>query len=168
MVRVRRAVFETNSSSTHCMCIVTDRSAELEYPEMLVFACEEYGRRPDELRTPQSKASYLYASIISIYDRDKTERAKNWIMDRLAEVGVECIFEKPEFFGSYCMNAGVDHPGEDDHTKFVENILRSKGRLLQYLFSDKSFVITSSDEIEDDRIDNFHVSYKHETYYKGN
>lgn len=150
------------------MCIVTDRSEELEYPEILVFACKEYGRLPDKLKTPQSKAAYLYASILSLYDRNKTEKAKTWIMDRLAEVGVECVFDRPEFSGSWCMNAGVDHPGEDDHAKFVENVLRSKGRLLRYLFSDKSFVITSGDEIEDDRIENLHVDYKHETYYKGN
>lgn len=172
MMQIRSSVFETNSSSTHCVCIATDRNAELDFPEVLKFNCKEYGRYKDELRTPESKASYLYASILSIYERKKAEKAKNWIMDKLAEVGVECVFETPVYNsywgGFYCTNAYVDHPGEDDHATFVENILRSKGRLIRYLFSDKSFVITTSDEIEDDSIENFHVDYRHEFYYKGN
>lgn len=70
--------------------------------------------------------------------------------------------------GVYCCNACVDHAGEDDHLTFVESVLRSSGRLLRYLFSDKSVVLTTSDEVDDDRIENFHVNYKHEFYYKGN
>ncbi len=169
MRQVRSLVFETNSSSTHCMCIVSDRRAELVYPERLMFRCKEYGREPGELKSAEDKASYLYSSILSLFERKKAETAKSWIMDELGKVGVECDFETPEYrrYGSgvYCYNAYIDHAGEDDHLTFVESVLRSSGCLLRYLFSDKSVVLTTSDEIDDDRVENFHVNYKHEFYY---
>ncbi len=156
MRQVRQLVFETNSSSTHCMCIVSDRRAELVYPEHLTFRCKEYGRESGELRSAEDKASYLYSSILSLFERKKAETAKSWIMDELGKVGVECDFETPEYrrYGSgvYCYNAYIDHAGEDDHLTFVEGVLRSSGRLLRYLFSDKSVVLTTSDEIDDDRV----------------
>lgn len=172
MRQVRNSVFETNSSSTHCICIVSDRKAELKYPERVYFRCDEFGRWPSDLRSVEDKAAYLYASILSLYERDKAEKAKAWIMDELTKSGVQCEFETANYHsygcGLYCTNAHVDHAGEDDHQKFVESVLRSSGRLRRYLFSDKSLVLTSSDEIDDDRVDNFHAKYKHEFYYKGN
>lgn len=172
MRQMRQSVFETNSSSTHCMCIVSDRKAELVYPDRLRFSCKEYGRERGELRSAEDKASYLYSSILSLFERKKAENAKSWIMEELGKVGIECDFETPEYrrygTGVYCCNAYVDHAGEDDHLTFVESVLRSSGRLLRYLFSDKSVVLTTSDEVDDDRVENFHVNYKHEFYYKGN
>lgn len=172
MRKVRQLVFETNSSSTHCMCIVSDRKAELVYPDRLTFSCKEYGRGRGELRSAEDKASYLYSSILSLFERKKAENAKSWIMGELGKVGVECDFEIPEYrrygAGVYCCNAYVDHAGEDDHMMFVESVLRNSGRLLRYLFSDKSVVLTTSDEVDDDRVENFRADYKHEFYYKGN
>lgn len=172
MRQVRNLVFETNSSSTHCICIVTDRKAELEYPEKVYFRCDDFGREPAELRSVEDKAAYLYSSILSLYEMKKAENAKTWIMEELMKVGVQCEFEKATYHrygsGVYCVNASVDHAGEDDHLRFVDGTLRSSGRLLRYLFSDKSVVLTTSDEIDDDRVENFHVDYRHEFYYKGN
>lgn len=172
MRQTRQSVFETNSSSTHCICIVSDRRAELAYPERLMFRCRVYGRERSELKSADDKASYLYSSILSLFKREKAESMKSWIMDELGEAGVECDFETPEYrrYGDdvYCDNAYVDHAGEDDHMMFVEGVLRSKRRLFRYLFSDKSVVLTTSDEIDDDRVENFHAGYKHEFYYKGN
>ena len=172
MRQVRNLVFETNSSSTHCICIATDRKAELEYPEKVYFRCDDFGREPAELRSVEDKAAYLYSSILSLYEMKKAENAKTWIMEELMKVGVQCEFEKATYHrygsGVYCVNASVDHAGEDDHLRFVDGTLRSSGRLLRYLFSDKSVVLTTSDEIDDDRVENFHVGYRHEFYYKGN
>lgn len=97
MRQVRQSVFETNSSSTHCMCIVSDRKAELVFPCRLRFSCEEYGRERGELRSAEDKASYLYSSILSLFERKKAEDAKSWIMEELGKVGVECDFETPEY-----------------------------------------------------------------------
>ena len=85
MRQVRQSVFETNSSSTHCMCIVSDRKAELVFPGRLRFSCEEYGRERGELRSAEDKASYLYSSILSLFERKKAENAKSWIMEELDE-----------------------------------------------------------------------------------
>ena len=83
MRQVRNSVFETNSSSTHCICIVTDRKAELEYPEKVYFRCDDFGREPAELRSVEDKAAYLYSSILSLYEMKKAENAKTWIMEEL-------------------------------------------------------------------------------------
>lgn len=172
MRQVRNSVFETNSSSTHCICITTDRRNELEYPEKVTFRCGNFGRERAELRSTEDKAAYLYSSILSLYERRKAENAKSWIMEELMKVGVQCEFEEATYRrygdGAYCNNAYVDHAGMDDHLRFVDGVLRSSGRLLRYLFSDKSVVLTTSDEIGDDRVKNFHADYRHEFYYKGN
>ncbi len=76
MRQVRNLVFETNSSSTHCICIVTDRNAELEYPKNVFFRCSNFGRKPAELRSVEDKAAYLYSSILSLYEKQKAEAAK--------------------------------------------------------------------------------------------
>lgn len=171
MRQERRGVFETNSSSTHSVCITTERHTELIYPNHLHFRCDRFGWGIKRITTPEGKAAYLYASLLSLYDRDKAQEVTAFIMDTLFEVGVKCSFDEPEYYffdngNFYVENAYVDHYGEDDHRQFVDLTTRNKGRLLRYLFSNKSFVLTGNDN--DDHSVNIRVDYPHEEYYKGN
>ena len=170
MKQIRRSVFETNSSSTHSICIVTDRNEELHYPTFLHFRCQDFGWEFALLSDCEEKAAYLYASIISVYQRDDVERTKGRIMDMLAEEGIGCEFDTVDYRnygdGFWGVNASVDHGGE--LLSFVKKTVGNKGRLLRYLFSPKSFVLTGNDN--DDTYDEtkINVDYKHEEYYKGN
>lgn len=166
MRQERRCVFETNSSSTHSVCITTERRTELVYPEKLVFRCKDFGWKYQCLTTPEEKAAYLYASILSLQSRKDAENSKNKIFAILSEIGIECEFEQAKYFGSgWCENAYVDHAGEDEHLDFVTRVLNNRGRLLRYLLSSESFVLTGNDnEAHDVEV---RVDYAHEKYYKG-
>lgn len=168
MRQVRNMVFETNSSSTHSVCITKNRRSEMTYPEKILVRCQDFGWEERKLDTPEDKAAYLYAAMLSLYDRNEVEAAKNKIYTILGDVGVECDFEQAEYYGkstSWCKNACVDHAYEDSLPQFVESVLRSPGRLLRFLFSDESFVLTGNDNVGTDVV--IRVGYKHEKYYKG-
>lgn len=170
MRQERRGVFETNSSSAHSICIATNRNTELSYPAKLVFRCEDFGWGFDRLDTPEEKAAYLYASFLNLYSREKAQDVMAFIMETLDSVGVECEFDEAVYHnygsGSYVVNASIDHCGEDDHQRFVDKTTSNKGRLLRYLFSEDSFVLTGNDNSDMD-VD-IHALYPHEEYYKGN
>lgn len=166
----RRGVFETNSSSTHSICIASKRPAELKYPSRLFFRCDDFGWERKYLYDPEDKAAYLYASFLELYSRKKASEVMAFITDVLYSVGVKCEFETPvywQFNGEfYIQNAGVDHCGSDDHRKFVDLTTGNERRLLRFLFSADSFVITGNDNGKGN-VD-INVTYPHEEYYKGN
>lgn len=166
MRQERCGVFETNSSSTHSICITKDRRDRLMYPSKLVFRCRNFNWEHLCLSTPEEKAAYLYASLLSLRNKKDAENAKNKIFNMLGEVGVECEFEQAKYFGGWCENAHVDHAGEDEHRDFVNKVLSNRGRLTRYLFSDHSFVLTGNDNEGHDV--GIYVDYSHEEYYKGN
>lgn len=170
MRQERRCVFETNSSSTHSICIATNRNTELSYPDKLIFYCKDFGWSFDRLETPEEKAAYLYASLLNLYSRGKAQEVMAFIMEALASVGVECEFDEAIYQNCgrdyYVENASVDHCGDGDLQRFVDQTTSNKGRLLRYLFSKDSFVLTGNDNSDTD-VD-IHVTYPHEEYYKGN
>lgn len=170
MRNIRNSVFETNSSSTHSICITTDRKSKLSYPQSLSFACRTFGWEIDRLYDCEDKAAYLYSSILSMYDGGEVEDIIDGITYQLSQVGVKCYFEKPHYYnyhGEYwCNNAGIDHAGEDDHRQFVDDILSDSDLLLSFLFSDDSFVITGNDNCNCNT--DIDVDYSHKEYYKGN
>lgn len=170
MRQVRRSVFETNSSSTHSICITSERKPLMRYPTKIRFNCGTFGWEERKYTSPEMKASYFYSMLLCILSRKEAEEAVIKIWDMLYEEGIECEFESPvyddDIHPDWCENAYVDHAGEDDAHDFVKNLLRNKGRLLRYLFSEDSFVLTGNDNSYTDV--RLSVDYKHEEYYKGN
>ena len=170
MVKIRKGMFETNSSSTHTI-IVTDQKTE---PGNLVdFAIGEFGWEFSRLDTINEKASYLYTMACEMLDRDVYQD----LYEILVKYGVECSCSVPAEFaksswGEYLDNGYVDHASDGDAKEFVERMLNHEHALIKYLFSDESFVVTGNDnsyeeqrEWMDEQTD---VDYPHETYYKGN
>lgn len=170
MRQIRRGVFETNSSSTHSVCISSERGQPLDYPSIVHFKCAYFGWEECRLESPDDKASYLYSSILALYGREEAETAKNRIFKFLAEEDIDCEFDLPVYYKYdgyvYLDNGGIDHAGEDEHVNFVENVLHSKKRLLRYLFSPHSYVLTGNDNEATDV--SINADYPHEEYYKGN
>ena len=170
MKKIRKGMFETNSSSTHTI-IVTDQKTE---PGNLVdFAIGEFGWEFERLDTIDEKASYLYTMACEMLDRDVYQD----LYEILVKYGVECSCSVPAKFrdsswGVYLDNGYVDHVSDGDAKEFVERMLNHEHALIKYLFSDESFVVTGNDnsyeeqrEWMDEQTD---VDYPHETYYKGN
>lgn len=171
MYQVRSGVFETNSSSTHSICITTNRKTTMCHPDHVHFRCDDFGWEHRRLDSTEDKAAYLYSSMLHIFEQKELEKATAQIVDTLYKFKITCSFDKPEYrdYGSglvYCINASVDHCGEDDHREFVEKTVYNEGRLLRYLFSQDSFVLTGNDN---DYYDvGINVKYPHESFYKGN
>ena len=170
MHQIRAGVFETNSSSTHSICITTNRRTSMCHPEHVHFRCDSFGWEWRKLDTVDEKAAYLYSSAVDLMDRKELQKATEHIVDTLFKFGITCTFEEP-IYGNhgqgflYCENADIDHCGEGDHRAFVQRTIYNDGRLLRYLFSHDSYVLTGNDNEYGSVAIN--AKYPHETFYKG-
>ena len=172
MKKIRRGMFETNSSSTHTI-IITDEPCE---PALKVdFRIGEFGWECDTYYDIDTKASYIYTLACACLGRDVYQD----FCDILCKYGVDCECSAParicvskykdeEY--TYLDNGYVDHDYEG--RDLVDAIFEDESRLIRFLFSPDSFVVTCNDNMEEDEIEEWEdaveVSYPHETYYKGN
>jgi hypothetical protein len=172
MKQIRQVVFETNSSSTHSICIAKD--ATLTIPESLHFEFEGFGWECSEISSLQSKANYLYTGLINEERQEDADKIIQFLKDK----GIEVTAEEPIFIKkSYTNSLGklveynewqnaeyIDHSGE--LSEFLDDICNDENKLINYLFSDLSFIITGNDN--DDEDININVSYAYDEYFKGN
>lgn len=169
--KIRRGVFETNSSSVHSICIASDPKNQI-FPREVNFSFGTYGWEFRTYRNLQDKANYLYTGMCGVFvsGDGKLEEAKDFIKETLATVNVECTFSdvKVHYTDNYSY---YDVPGYVDHSynlwEFLNAILSDPDKLIHYLFSDLSYVATGNDNSEypshTDRI-----LYPHDIYVKGN
>ena len=168
MVKIRKGMFETNSSSTHTI-IITDKNCE---PGAIVdFRIGEFGWEFDRLDTIDEKASYLYTMGCYLLGRDIYQD----LYEILCRYGVKCTCTEPAEFdkgGGWLNNGYVDHCGDGDSYDFVRDLLAHEKLLIRYLFSPESFVITGNDNCYEKEYNWYKkqtdVDYKHREYYKGN
>ena len=132
MIQVRNGVFETNSSSTHSICIPKKTNKTDTYVE---FGIGEYGW---ENRRVNDTPSYLYTAILSAYEYDETMEKLEKLKSILNDRSIGYSFEKPVWCyyhddGSrYLDNGYIDHSCET--YDFVEAVLNDDEMLLRYLF----------------------------------
>lgn len=172
MKQIRKGVFETNSSSTHSICIAKD--AELTIPKSLHFYFGEFGWECDTLRSLGEKATYLYTGLIAENRKEDADK----IFELLRSKGIEVTAEEPIIENkSYTNSEGKlveytssENAGYVDHSyelkDFLNAVCEDESKLMNYLFSDLSFIITGNDN-DDEDVD-INVSYAHDEYYKGN
>ena len=157
MIQVRIGVFETNSSSTHAVCIAT--RGELDIPDRLHFDADWFGRSP---RPPfldvAERACYLWSCILTgTYKEKKAEvsRHQNFIYSTLAKRGCLATFntEDEGWVEDYNVSA-----------RLVAYVTKSEKHLLHYLFNPLSFVLVGGDEYEEcyDYPDMIKMPYPHD------
>ena len=162
--KIRQGVFETNSSSTHSICIA--KEAQLNIPKSLSFDFGEFGWECNTLYSTEEKASYLYTGLMSNGRKEDADK----IFDTLKAKGIEVTAETPIYQkytdgSEYVENGGyVDH--SDEMTSFLNAVCEDEGKLMRYLFSDLSFIITGNDNDDEDVA--IEVSYAYDSYFKGN
>ena len=142
--KIRTGMFETNSSSVHCICISNNKPADDNIPSVLRCTTGEYGWDYRVYDSKYDKAGYLLTMIYSSENRDV-------YIDQLRRVleknGVKLDEGSREYYY-------IDHVDEWDST--LEKILYDEDRLMRFLFSVGSFVETANDNdssvglIEDD------------------
>lgn len=145
--QIRRNVFETNSSSTHAICIAKDGYEKSNY---IKFDIGEFGWEFDTHSDLHSKASYLITAIFDL-SKDYADEKIQKLKDILDENGIEYDIPTPkisswEYDGEtryyYDIDGYIDHAGETD--EFVDAVLSDSDRLMRYLFGD-SMIITGND-----------------------
>ena len=147
MINIRTSVFETNSSSTHAICISKSNVNNSRFAKHVSFDFGEFGWEYEEYDTLYKKASYLYQAICCCCNEDEQKDAIDTITNILKEYGIACEFEQyDEDKDEYGWGCGyIDHGSET--IDFVEAVLNDSDKLLRYLFGD-SLVITGNDNGE--------------------
>lgn len=142
MIQIRHGVFETNSSSTHAVCIAT--RGKLVIPERLHFDADWFGRHPEPpFLDVYNRACYLWSCILTgTYKEKKLEvsRHQNFIFNTLAEHGCVATFNTEDEGWVEDYNVGA---------QLVAYATKSKKHLLNYLFNPLSFVLVGGDEYEE-------------------
>lgn len=133
--QIRRNCFETNSSSTHAICITKKDVNSSLLPSSILFTYGEFGWENKTYSSVRSKAAYLYQAIDDCYSDDEKEGLIYKLKEILEKNGITYYFDSD--WSGY-----IDHPYGT--TEFVEAVLSDEDKLLRYLFGD-SFIITGND-----------------------
>lgn len=146
--QIRRSVYETNSSSTHAICIAKDG---YELKDHIDFHTGEYGWECEEYGDLDNKASYLITAILSMdkeYADEKLTRLKD-ILDEyeitytIPELNVESYEYGKEKHYYYDIGYDyIDHAGE--LKSWLDDLLSDSDKLFRYLFGN-SIIITGND-----------------------
>lgn len=146
--QIRTNVFETNSSSTHAICIAKDG---YELKDHIDFHTGEYGWECKEYVDLDDRASYLITAIFSMekeYADEKLEQLKS-ILDenKITYIIPDLEIESWKYDGKTHMyyDLGydyIDHAGE--LTSWLDDLLSDADKLLRYLFGE-SIIITGND-----------------------
>ena len=130
MIKIRKNCFETNSSSTHAICIPDTLRYNLSHVD---FGIGEWGWGVDN---PEPE-DYLYTAILELYgDKEEELQEKLTILKTmLNNNGISYSFAKPNWNDSgnwrWLENGGIDHGGE--LSELVEDLLNDESLLLKYL-----------------------------------
>jgi hypothetical protein len=140
MKQIRNNVFETNSSSTHSICI---SKAPVTIGKHIRFSIGEYGWENDCVDT----ADYLYTAILEQRDRDELLEKLKYILNNHS---IEYEFEEPTYIEvedyKWLDYGYIDHSGET--REFIDTVLSDDDMLMRCLFGD-SCVYTGNDNSSD-------------------
>ncbi len=170
--QIRNNCFETNSSSTHAICIAKKNSNidKNNFPSIVEFKHGEFGWEFKVYENILNKASYLYQAICDLYSCQKNNKNKqkyiNQIYNILGKYGIDCNFDTKDYDEDGFDIGYIDHAFGTKN--FVESVMHSEKQLLRYLFGE-SKVITGNDN--DDEFSDYMESHnfsKYDVYYKGN
>ena len=162
--QIRQGLFETNSSSTHSIVIGNNgEDIYTKLPERVCFYGGEFGWEHVIYDDTETKASYLYTSIVNAYD--DIDGAVEKIKEVLSKWNIETEFEPLDNHNCFNSFSYVDHSYEN--IDLINKLLENEDLLMNYLFSDGSFVETGNDnddtDFEGEKPKNVLLDY-----YKGN
>lgn len=134
MIQIREGVFETNSSSTHSICI--SKQKVNTFPSSVHFGLETYGW---DFNCVTDTCSYLYSAIMEFQDTELKDIWLERIKTILAKHDIEATFETSDKNYWY----GVDHVYELE--SFIDEITQDEDKLLRFLLNFASCVYTGND-----------------------
>lgn len=190
LISIRQGLFESNSSSTHSICISKENiDKEHLVGQHIHFGIGEWGW---EVGTVHDTADYLYTAILDSPSTKIADQRLEKLKAILDKYYITYSFEpvaKNEEYDHYHpvennIYYGIDHGGEC--RKFVEAVLNDENMLLRWLFGD-SFVKTGNDnscegdapcfcafesywdcDSDNEKQQPFHNEEKYDYFFKGN
>lgn len=141
MKKTRMKMFETNSSSVHCICIANNKSIPQNIPNVLRCQTGEYGWENKKYHDVYDKADYL---LTMIYCKPDPSGYLKRLKNILSKYGIALNESKSEWYY-------IDHDYEWGCT--VDEILDDEESLMNFLFNPSSFVETSNDNGDADRLE---------------
>lgn len=159
MIQIRNNVFETNSSSTHSLCI--SKQEPVNKPLHMEFYLDYFGWEEKE----RSPSDYIYTAIMA-HDIWTEDGKKNKWLPRLRsfliENDVTWYFEEPDNDSEWFRcDFGIDH----DYEVFplIDELLDDHDMLARALFNNNSIVYTGNDNVDGAAYDKSTVG--HEYHY---
>lgn len=140
-MKIRKGVFETNSSSTHSIAI-SKNPVTVRKGTVIRFRIGEYGWEESEYSFP----SYMYTTFLDCNDTSSIEKLKS-ILDKWE---VKYSFEEPHYNSRY----GYIEFGYVDHSfealPIMHEILNDEDLLARALFGDSTVYTGNDNSSEDD------------------
>lgn len=167
MRKVRKGVFETNSSSTHNICISNKNNLTqtmLVENGVVEVSQSEFGWEEEVHSDPSTKASYLHTWLESYYKGYHPDSAE------LYKANLEEVIKKHTLADTVLFAPSSDpYGGYVDHADDFDggNILENKNRIRQFLFDPESVIKTSNDNSGEMDIDP-DPGFEGRVLYKGN
>jgi len=130
MIKIRRNVFETNSSSMHSLSVIgSDRMTTLTSKDGIVVVGEgEFGWGYETLKTPTAKLSYLVTQYSG--DEDMIDLIKEAVKDY---TGLTlAVYES----GGY-----IDHESEG----MISEYITDKQSIIDLVFNEKNVIVIDND-----------------------
>lgn len=160
MFNIRNEIFETNSSSSHALCM--NKNDERNYhfydtddEDFIIFTMGEYGWYGDDCDSPQEKLNYLLTMVVcSLQANSEAENSEVTVKEIIESDDFkkidECIRSNTSYSGicfpqdKYDYNDGyIDHQSMYSH---IDDFLNDWNVSLEdYLFSDRYFVVIRND-----------------------
>ncbi len=154
MIKIRRGVFETNSSSIHSICIQRNPVGNVR-GMCIYFGFGEYGWEYESV----DPASYLRTAM---YELDMEDEFCELIEKLTDKYGIECSLGRE--LDGYFPHGYIDHGGE--LASFISCLLSDDDLLLRYLLGRDSCVYTGNDNSDEEVYSESDET--HEVFWKGN
>lgn len=180
--QIRQGCFETNSSSVHAICVASQELNHIKnLPSSVSFELGSYGWGTDRYISRADRADYLYTAIVQLGGVLKKPQYSQMIKrlqfidDTLKKHNIGVYFadfgvtvsnygNKIVCYTSCLDECGIDHVNELE--EFVDAVCSDENMLMNYLFSDDSYVATGNDNDGTEHVIN--VDYPHKEFYKYN
>ena len=153
ITQIRRGVFETNSSSTHCLTVkkgqrtiqIKPKRNERLFLQKMVANYGEYGWGYDELRTVQEKVSYLitYWYVTKIDYLDEFDILIEKLQDLFWEHGYELLIDSSNREECY-----IDHQSIGELDYLITDGYYDFHKIEMILFDDSVILLITNDNSE--------------------
>lgn len=167
-LQIRKGVFETNSSSTHALCICVNDVVDFakikqDYKKVIIVEGGEFGWEFDVYYDVQTKLDYMFTMITKCCNNeDVALKLMNKMKALLKSIGVTIRYRfdivtikhsttsSDYYFAEFHDKDGYKFKGYIDHPdSTILDLLDNKDMFFKFLFGKKSMLVTGNDNEDD-------------------